>query len=317
MKRYLKKTSTFLALILLTLAGFEWTTSELIVNKSSFKLEDNPSYIVLGHSQPEHAFNDSLIDGLKNLAAGGESYFWTYHKSKLVIKQNKSIKTVFINFTNNNIEKKRDAWTWDCYYMSSRLDRLAPLISFQDKLKLAYYNPSCFVKTMAFKLKERFDNLSHQNLVFTEKLGGYRITPRKLKELNSPLTKEELRLQQLNLFEPQNAKVSEHNLFYLDKLIELCYNEGKNVILFRLPQQENYEFWKNESQFQNVKNQRYKNLPFLDFSVFPMDDQDFRDASHMSYKGASRFSIWLNQLLKTYHEELIQGEIEVSEVLNL
>jgi hypothetical protein len=317
MKSFIYKTLSFIILLLVLVFGFEQITAKLIVSNTDFQLKNKPQYLVLGHSQPEHAFNDSLINGLKNLAEGGESYFWTYHKFKEVIKQNPSINTVFIAFTNNNIEQKRDAWTWDCYYMSSRLDRFAPLISIKGKLKLAYRNPYCFVNTMSFELKERFDNLSDNNLIFTEKLGGYKITEKKQKESYTPLNQEELRLQLLNAFDPQHAKVSKHNLFYLDKLIKLCHKEGKKVVLMRLPQKENYEFWKNENQFQNVRHKYYANLPFLDFTVFPTTDDDFIDPSHMSYKGAKRFSIWIDQLLQTHRDELIQGNLDLLKVINL
>ena len=126
---------------------------------SDFELKDYPKYLVLGYSQPEYAFNDSLIIGLKNLAKGGESYFYTYYKPKEMIKNNPSIETVFIAFTNVNIVSKIDAWTWDCYYMSSRLNRFSSLIDLNVQIKLAYYNLPCYSKSMTHVIKDRFSNL--------------------------------------------------------------------------------------------------------------------------------------------------------------
>jgi hypothetical protein len=80
MKKYLYKTIAFLVILFILIVGFELVTAKLMVSNLDFKFENRPKYLVLGHSQPEHAFNDSIIDGLKNLAEGGESYFWTYHK---------------------------------------------------------------------------------------------------------------------------------------------------------------------------------------------------------------------------------------------
>lgn len=298
MRKFLKKTIIFLLSLILLLFGVDWLSSKLIIEKSDFKLMSKPKYLVLGHSQPEHAFNDSLIEGLKNLAEGGESYFYTYYKSVEILKNNPTIETVFINFSNNNIAQSRDSWTWDCYYMAERLNRFSPLIKTEGKLKLAYYNLPCFTKTMLFVLKERWSNLLTQNLQYSKNLGGYRVTSKldsSREELKTPIMNH---LKELNAFDPKAEKASKHNLEYLNKLIEFCKNQDKQVVLVRLPQQQEYRFWDNEIQFSQIRKQYFIELPFLDFANFPLKDNDFIDYSHLSFQGASRFSNYFNELLK-------------------
>lgn len=299
MNRFIKLTFSFIGVLVVLIILFEWVTSYVILKNTDFTLPTGTKYLVLGHSQPEHAFNDSLIDGLKNLAEGGESYFYTYYKSKEIIKSNVELETVFIIFSNNTIETKRDAWTWDSYYMASRLDRFAPLIDFQGKMKLACNNYSCFFETMNFELKERWVKLKSGELEFNEKLGGYKITEKRIDIPFKEMTMEDKRIQEINDFELSKSMLSTHALFYLNKLISLCHTEGKQVVLIRLPQQKDYNFWGNEKLFQEVKKNYFNELPFLDFSKLDMNEDDFIDASHLSYSGATRFSIYFDNFIKS------------------
>ncbi len=94
---------------------------ELVINEyAEFKLPDNPKYIVLGHSHPECAFNDSLIQNFKNLSQSGESYFYTYFKCKKILETNASIKVVFIEFTNNQLDETMNDWIWKDKYLKYR-----------------------------------------------------------------------------------------------------------------------------------------------------------------------------------------------------
>ena len=310
MRTFLKKTIIFLLSIIILLFGVDWLSSELIIEKSDFKLISKPKYLVLGHSQPEHAFNDSLIKGLKNLAEGGESYFYTYYKSIEVIKKNPTIETVFINFSNNNIAKSRDFWTWDCYYMAERLKRFSHLIKIEGKLKLAYHNLPCFTETMLFVLQERLSDLLTQNLRYSTNLGGYKVSSKLSSNTEQLETSLSTRLRVLNSFDSNSKKASQHNLNYLNKLIEFCKKHDKQVVLVRLPQQKEYKFWENEIEFSQIRKQYFTELPFLDFAKFPLKDEDFIDHSHLSYQGASRFSIYFGKLLKTKNYQLNQRSLD-------
>jgi hypothetical protein len=310
MRTFLKKIFVFLLSLIILLFGVDWLSSELIIEKSDFKLISKPKYLVLGHSQPEHAFNDSLIEGLKNLAEGGESYFYTYYKSVEVIKKNPTIETVFINFSNNNIAKSRDFWTWDCYYMAERLKRFSHLIQIEGKLKLAYHNLPCFTETMLFVLQERLSDLLTQNFGYSINLGGYKISSKLSSNTEQLETSLSNRLRVLNSFDSKSKKTSKHNLKYLNKLIEFCKKHGKQVVLVRLPQQQEYNFWENEIEFSQIRKQYFTELPFLDFAKFPLEDEDFIDHSHLSYQGACRFSNYFGKLLKTKKYHLNQKSLD-------
>ena len=73
MKRFIKLTIAFL-LVFLTVLFLIIESSEITIkNSANFKLKPQTKYLVLGHSHPECAFNDSLINNLKNLAQTGKN----------------------------------------------------------------------------------------------------------------------------------------------------------------------------------------------------------------------------------------------------
>ena len=62
--------------------GIGWLNSSLD-NAANFKIGTTSKYLILGHSHPQTAFNDSLIPDFLNKAQSGEAYFYTYLKAKL------------------------------------------------------------------------------------------------------------------------------------------------------------------------------------------------------------------------------------------
>src|SRR5690554_8088243 len=106
MSVFFKRIFYFAVLILGLIVLINASLSFIERKYSDFKLDEHPKYIVVGHSHPECAFNDSLIPELKNISHSGESYFYSYFKTKQVVQQNTSIEVVFIEFTNNQIVKR-------------------------------------------------------------------------------------------------------------------------------------------------------------------------------------------------------------------
>lgn len=88
-------------------------SSNILINKdSNFSIDKNYAYIVLGHSHPEEAFNDSVIQKTKNFARGGEHILYLF-KSKKIIESNPNVKVVFLELTNNQISTDMTKWIED------------------------------------------------------------------------------------------------------------------------------------------------------------------------------------------------------------
>ncbi len=97
MSKFILKISIFIFSLFLALLAF------VLINRyfGDFKSKKEFHIIILGHSHSECAYNDSLISGVANFSQSGESYFYTFFKTKKLIEQNPNINTVLIEFSNN------------------------------------------------------------------------------------------------------------------------------------------------------------------------------------------------------------------------
>ena len=43
---------------------------------------------------------------------------------------------------------------------------------------------------------------------------------------------------------------------------------------------------------------KFKNIEFIDFSEFPLTDEQFADFGHLNHTGALKFSKWFDKLLQ-------------------
>lgn len=308
MRQFIKLTISFL-IVIFTLIFILNESSEYIINqKSNFKLNINAKYLVLGHSHPECAFNDSLIDYFKNISQSGESYYYTYFKAKKIIEKNPSIETVFIEFTNNQINESMNNWIWKEKYMNYRYPQYSPFMNFTDKMVLAKNNLSGYLNSTSLSFKSNFSRVLKQNFSYSESIGGYLY-------LERDKTDSLLNKLKINTIDEKNIPISEINLNYLSKLVRFCEEQGKNIFLIRCPQHEKYSGYSNESTYQQIRNNRYSSIEYLDFSKFPLKNSEFGDLEHLNHKGAEIFSIWFAQLLNTEFLEEKNKQVYIDEEL--
>jgi len=290
MRQFIKLTILFL-IVLFTLVFVLVESFEFIVNKNAkFKLNTNAKYLVLGHSHPECAFNDSLIDNFLNLSQSGESYYYTYFKAKKIIEQNSSVNVIFIEFTNNQINKSMNNWIWKEKYMNHRYPKYSPFMNLSDKVILAKNNLSGYLNSTSLSFRHNFERIRNQNFDYSKSIGGYLYLVRdKTDSLVNNIKK--------GYSQSGNFKVSENNLEYLSKIIDLCEEHEKKVILIRSPQHPKYSGYFNEKNYQEIRNNLFSSIEYLDFSKFPLDNSEFGDLEHLNHKGAKVFSNWFAQLL--------------------
>ena len=79
-------------------------TNNIIADGKYFSIPTAKSSVILGHSQSECGFNDSLIEGFYNLSQSGEGYPYSYFKAKKILENNNHIDHIFIVYTNNQID---------------------------------------------------------------------------------------------------------------------------------------------------------------------------------------------------------------------
>lgn len=291
MPKFIKLTFLFLALLFTALLLIIAVPEYFVDKNAIFKLPTNTSHIVLGHSHPECAYNDSLISNFRNLAESGESYFYTYLKAKKILEHNPSIETVFIEFTNNQIIEEMNDWTWDNRHLKFRYSRYSSFLQPEDKYVLLSNNFKDYVNTNAISTRDNLVRVLKSNYNFSGNMGGYAYLVR---DKTDSLLNNRKPIERL----PRAKKISEVNLLYLTKTVDLCKQHGKKVFLIRSPQHKMYEGYYNEKTYQEIIKTKFSDVDYLDFSTFPLTNSEFADLDHLNHKGAKVYSEWFNELLR-------------------
>lgn len=290
MKTFIKNVIAFIFLLLVLILLIDLSTTSIINKRAIFKFESKPKYLVMGHSHPECSFNDSIVYKLKNVACSAEPYYYTYFKLKKILEQNSSIETIFIEYTNNQINTEMDDWTWDTEHITSNYVNYSPFIPLNNQFILLLNNPKGFFNAFSYSNKLKLIATLKSDYDYTNKVGGYLYLVR---------NKTDSILKNTPKFDRENPiKVSENNISYLEKTIKLIKKHKKNVFLIRSPQHPKSTEYQNERIYKDILSNRLNDVEYLDFSNLPLSNSEFGDLEHLNHKGAKKFSIWFNKLLK-------------------
>ena len=268
-----------------------------IRNHANFKIKKDTRYVVFGHSHPECAFNDSLIDHFENYAQSGESFFYASFKLKKIVEQNPAINTIFIDFSNNLLEKHRDSTIWADKYISNRLPIYLPFMNFSDFKILYSHNFPGFVNSLSLYLKEGSQRILGKDLNYSDDVGGYQYLVRNKTDSllkYPPASKAQV---------ASGNNISLYSVHYLENILSYCRNKNINVFLIRSPIHPGSPELKNEISFFEILRTKFSGVEFLDFKNFPLLNSEFGDLEHLNYRGAKIFSIWFNNLL---HQNLLE-----------
>ena len=193
--------------------------------------------------------------------------------------------------------------------MNHRYPKYSPFMNLSDKVILVKNNLSGYFNSISLSFKHNFGRILNRNFDYSKSIGGYLFLERdKTDSLVNNIKKDS--------FQSEKFKISEYNLKYLTKIIELCEERGKKVILIRSPQHSKYSGYSNEILYQEIRKNHFSSIEYFDFSKFPLDNSEFGDLEHLNHKGAKIFSSWFNQLLnmnilkKCNKQEFIDGEIK-------
>ncbi len=312
MKYFLRKTAIF-CFILGCITLLLMLVSNRIIDKGDyFKIKNTTKYIILGHSHAECDYNDLIISGLENFGQSSEIYYYTYLKTKKIIEANPQVKTVFIEFTNNRIDKEKGYNIWSDKYLSLRYSLYAPLMNFEDVVSMFIHNPKAILNSQFLSFKENllFFLKSDPNFINHKRWGGYLYLNRdKTDSLVKTLPKDTT----VKYVVPE---LSDPNMGYLSQTIDFCTQHQVAVYLIRSPLHPRWPNLNNEPSFQKLLKTKFATVEFLDFKNFPLKTTEYGDLNHLNHKGAKIYSQFFDRLLKagllskTNKQEFINTEIE-------
>jgi len=284
MNKFIKKTFLFISVTIILVAAIFIASLNIIESNASFKIDKRKNKLLLGHSHSECAFDDAIITNLKNYSQSGESYYYSYAKLKPLLEQNPHIDTVFIEFSNNQIDEVMDSWIWGRRYMMSKLPVYFSFISKEDLKNLRSGNSSAFTAATSKAFRRNLTRLITRDFNFADEIGGYqRLDRHKVDSLVKAYHASKPVI-------PETITTSEYSMQYLAKCIAYCKEKGVEVILVRSPQHKYFAYTINETQFLNIKDSLFGDVKFIDFNNFPINDDEFGDFGHLNYKGAEKFS---------------------------
>jgi hypothetical protein len=292
MRKFVKNTSLFVLLIIVIFSTLLIGTTKILNSGSYYLIDENTDKIVLGHSHAANAFNDSLIDHFKNLGTSGESFFYTFYKTKKIIEANKQIKTVFIIFTNNQIELRANSWIWSDKYLNHTFPKYAAFIDWEGYKLLMQHNWKSLFASECIALRENLYFISRlrkqRNYIAATEWGEYG-TVNKVFISESNATKK-------NEAIVENKITSSYSISYLMKTINLLKENKINVFLIRSPLHKDYPLTNNEIFLKTLNDYKLENM-FLDFKDYPLQTNQFIDSEHLNAAGSREFSLFFNTLL--------------------
>lgn len=282
MKKFIENIIIFISLFFLVIFFIIYLTKY----HGRFRINTDKTMLIVGHSHSECAFNDSLIVGLSNFSTSGESYFYTYYKVKKIIEQNPHIRCLFIEISNNQIDKHMDEWIWGSSYLINKFPKYCMFIDY-DGIKLLHEKNSNGLKATILPIIKNNILIVKNGLNYNNNIGSYKYLQRNklVQDLQLSQTKE------------NSQTISTYNLEYLSKLIAYCKTKSVKTYLLRSPLHKHYRGFNNEKLFDIIITEKFKNIEFLDFAGFILSDYEYGDSEHLNFKGARKFSSWFNKLL--------------------
>ena len=295
MKKFILKILIYLLTLLVFVLAVNFTLNTYTRSRAQFKLKKQPSSIVVGHSHPECAFNDSLIHGLKNFSSSGESYFYTYPKLKNIVLNNDSIQNIFIEFTNNQIYKDMDDWIFGKKFLHQYYPTFDAFLDKEQQRILFNNSPANFLNALSQSKKKQLFRVFKNDFDLTDEMGGYLYLKRFKTDSLLKHNRGKIHIQENTI---DSFPVSKLSLCYLRKMIDFCRKQHKKVYLIRSPQHFRYSAMKNEKVFQHILKKEFSDVEFLDFVNFQLKNSEYGDLGHLNYLGAEKFSVWIDFLLK-------------------
>ncbi|MRS03577.1 hypothetical protein EG832_10215 [bacterium] len=273
-------------------------SSEYIINhrKDNLLLLNNDiEYVFTGNSAVECAVNDRLVEHSINIAESGEAYLYSYVKLKAIIETNQQISTVFIGYSFADIlQEKEESWVYSDEFIVEKVQYYNYLLSPQDRMLLFSKNPGAYTKGL---IKSVVNNLSTALRANPEpkspgqliNFGGYKY-----------LIRDKLKVDPgVDLYNDRPVEKSVQQEYYLTRISDLCRKSSVRLILLTTPKHISYTENLDKINLQLWLDFR-KSLAadsLLDLSTFTLPDSCFGDLSHLNYRGAEQFSLYLNELI--------------------
>lgn len=293
MKQFIQKVGFYLFIVALILTG------NFIFN--SYQVEHAPMLpeartVVIGDSRMMTGVDPQRLENSRNYAANSESYFISYYKLRYILNHSKGIKQIVLGFSYPSLSAYMDGIFQNDMATADVLDRVYPIISLDDfgaiPVDKEKYRIACFRNLFVYP---------HTN--HTPFLGGFESLPEGINKETIPL----IIRRHYFINDSVNCGTSQINRNYLDSIQKLTEANGIHLIFVNLPVHKEYrdQIPENFVQFfeQTKREMESKSMVYvLDFGANSCEDELFKDAVHLSNKGAEFYTQKIREALEKLDE---------------
>jgi hypothetical protein len=252
----------FFCFIFITIISFKR------VEAMSFKISGDT--IIVGHSMPACAIDDSKLTGCFNWSDSGEGHYISYYKIRHLLQKNKHIKYVVCSFSpwgdGDIVNLEKDY----CFGLGPVL----PFLCLSDLSDLPYFRPLAWEKA----LREYWTiQLRHLFVPIPLKCWGHYQRQEKCEVDRDAKSKERALINKKN-FRPSR---------YIRSIQILCESHGAKMILLQTPVYDKKKWFPDVSW---IIDQWYPDIEYWDYSEMEFPKDYFSDINHLNIKGAQIFT---------------------------
>ena len=298
MKTFIYRTTFFLALCLLIVAGYHYSIYRLFLSNDSFyKINDGASIVVVGDSHSETAINDELTKDLQNYSYKGESIFLIYYKLKKILDVNPQINKVLLSFSYHSLNDFQDTKLPSLLYEYYWLLDMEGLRSVSPSID----NLNMILKDMNGRLYQWLTSNIKRN-DYHLLTGGYRRLD--IHNLSEESSHERILKHYYEADRVTTQKYSDIQKIYFDKIVSLCVEKNIQLSFINTPLHKSY--YSNIPQqyissyyslVDDIKNNHPDMITLLEFRDTVTADNLFHDGDHINAQGGKIFMEALNKKL--------------------
>ncbi len=298
MKLFITRVALFFGIIfvpLLLLSSYLFIANANKMNDFASGLRK--SVIVIGDSHTQKAINEIYWPAVINLSQSSECYIYSYVKLYHLLTGNPGIKTVILGCSYHSFSAYYDEFVFGAYSadISSRYFFIMP-----DSLRLQflYQNRNRMSRYFQKVIENGIANLRVSPAGYSF-LGHYETYATKVK-----LSRETVRKRIETHYYHKNElnDFSMLNIFYLEKIIDLCRNRNTALVLLNTPMHK-YYLDQVPVKFKKKYDSLVKtgNLNVIEFEDLRLPDSCFLpDGDHVTDYGAHLTTMFLADYLKNY-----------------
>lgn len=261
----------------------------------SFYSNSNPDLggvgtLIMGDSHPQKAVDPSVLSNARNISQPAEPYVLSFWKLKKILKSNHP-DIVVLGFAPHNFSKFNDGKFSDEKWaeeMFSRSYAIADFGSLTEEISIDY---KAYVKSWWRK------NCFYPRKRHIEYIGEYRNSNMSdLSDLSETINRH-------YFYEGELLGFSSIASNYLDSIIKLCNTNNTDLLLVNTPVHHSYRNSIPDAHLMHftkiVEEMKERNIKVMDFSNEVYPDSLYLNCNHLNTPGAIRFSMMLQNRLRS------------------